>query len=230
MRRPSSVVVLARLVLVAGGCRGDGRTLRPAGSNQHQSISVPTTPTTDPSEDTGDEAADPDAASSFGVIGPWADSGAIPVTYTCDGANTSPALTWGDIPAGTAEIAVSLTDDDAPDFMHWVVVGLPGTATSINENATPVGALVGTNSNGATGYTGPCPPAGETHTYRYSVHFLDQQIEATSGDDDAALLDSISLAEIDSIDLVGTYSRPGSGGTGGTGGTGDTINTADTAD
>ncbi len=91
-----------------------------------KSISVPTTPTTDPSEDTGDEAADPDAAPSFGVIGPWADSGAIPVTYTCDGANTSPALTWGDIPAGTAEIAVSLTDDDAPDFMHWVVVGLPG--------------------------------------------------------------------------------------------------------
>lgn len=208
MRRPGLVLFTCGLV-VLGGCRHDGRTLRPAGPNQNQSISVPTTPRSVPaSEDQVDPATDPELASSFGVIGPWADNGEIPATYTCDGANTSPALTWGDIPAGTNEIAVSLTDDDAPDYMHWVIAGLPGTATSVNEDEVPEGALVGVNTDEVKGYSGPCPPPGETHTYRFTVHFLDQQLEVSDGDDDAAMLDAISLTEIDSADLVGTYTRP----------------------
>ncbi|MEA2698812.1 MAG: hypothetical protein QOI66_3083, partial [Myxococcales bacterium] len=39
----------------------------------------------------------------------------IPRPHTCEGANTSPALTWSDAPAGTKSLALIVDDPDAPD-------------------------------------------------------------------------------------------------------------------
>src|SRR6185503_1095640 len=45
----------------------------------------------------------------------------IPAEFTCDGANRSPALSWGDPPAGTKSFALVVDDPDAPGglFRHW---------------------------------------------------------------------------------------------------------------
>src|SRR5262245_28649673 len=61
----------------------------------------------------------------------------IPDAYTCDGAGKSPALTWSKAPDGTRSIAILVEDPDAPKgtFTHWLVTGLPPSATSIAEGA-----------------------------------------------------------------------------------------------
>ncbi|HEX9546250.1 MAG TPA: YbhB/YbcL family Raf kinase inhibitor-like protein, partial [Acidimicrobiales bacterium] len=79
----------------------------------------------------------------------------IPARYSCDGAGATPPLAWGGTPGGTVELAVSVTDPDAPSgtFYQWVVLGLPATATGLSDGAgAPAGTRQATASSGRTGY------------------------------------------------------------------------------
>ena len=42
------------------------------------------------------------------------DGSSIPKKFTCDGPDVSPALSWGDSPAGTKSLAIIADDPDAP--------------------------------------------------------------------------------------------------------------------
>ena len=57
----------------------------------------------------------------------FADGEPIAVLYGCDGANISPPLAVGGIPAGAAALALVLDDPDAPSgtWDHWVRWNLP---------------------------------------------------------------------------------------------------------
>src|SRR5260370_11528940 len=60
-------------------------------------------------------------------------NGAIPVDYTCDGADRSPQLTWSAPPQGTLSFTILVDDPDAPggDFTHWVVFNLRRDALAL---------------------------------------------------------------------------------------------------
>ena len=207
MRRPKLVGLCVCCAVLGAACNDDGRTLRDAKPSQNESISVPS----NPAPDAGDEpevSLEVTRPPRVGVIGPWLADGPIPATYTCDGANTSPSLTWGEPDLEVAEIAITVTDDQAPDFVHWALVGLDSSATAMAEDDIPETVIEGTNGYGQLGYTGPCPPVGETHTYRYTIHFLERPIDALQGVPGTDLVAEIQDAELDSIELVGTYTRP----------------------
>jgi len=56
-------------------------------------------------------------------------------------------------------------------FVHWLAYHLPSSG-SIPEGG-PVPGNEGTNSFGAMGYRGPCPPGGdEPHRYRFRLYAL----------------------------------------------------------
>ena len=78
-------------------------------------------------------------------------------------------MTWTAPPAGTVELALLVTDDDANGYVHWAVAGIPPTAGEKGEGATITGAVEGVNDFGDTGWSGPCPPAGAPHTYRFQL-------------------------------------------------------------
>ena len=61
------------------------------------------------------------------------DSTSIPVEYTCDGEDHSPALSWDTIPAGTQSIALIVNDPDAPGktWVHWVIYNIPASSTGL---------------------------------------------------------------------------------------------------
>ena len=105
------------------------------------------------------------------------------------------------------EIAITLEDQDQPDFVHWVMSGIDPFATSLAEGAVPEFAIVGLNGRGQPGYTGPCPPVGETHTYVYTVHFLDQATELADGAPGADLQAFVKGATFESRTISGTYSQ-----------------------
>ena len=203
------------VVLVAACDTGDGKTMRPPTSEQRAAMPTTTTTTTtlpsvlDPTagHDAG-TAATGAAPASLSMTLPWADGGAIDARFTCDGADLSPAITWTAPPAGTVELALLVTDDDA-GFYHWAVSGIDPASGTKSEGASFAGATEGTNDFGKIGYGGPCPPKGETHTYRFSLYALSQQAELPdqfSGKDLAAIADPAALTV---AEVTGTYTRPG---------------------
>jgi Raf kinase inhibitor-like YbhB/YbcL family protein len=108
---------------------------------------------------------------AFTLTSPAFHAGAtIPKRYTCDGANVSPALRWTAPPRGTRSLSLSVVDPDAPGghFVHWRI---PRLAVSVR--ALPAGSrLGGRNGAGTNGWTGPCPPAGPAHHYRFELRAL----------------------------------------------------------
>lgn len=104
------------------------------------------------------------------------DGGPMPALHVyprCGGRNVSPQLSWSGAPAGTKSFAVTMIDHDVPpaDFTHWLVVGLPPTATSLAQGARPPApARALRNGFGEAAYGGPCPPAGTgVHHYELTV-------------------------------------------------------------
>jgi Raf kinase inhibitor-like YbhB/YbcL family protein len=94
--------------------------------------------------------------------------------WGCDDSGLSPQLSWSGAPAGTQSFAITLFDPDAPTgsgFWHWTAWDISPTTRSLPTAATlPAGAVNGPNDGGGTGYTGPCPPAGDvTHHYVFTV-------------------------------------------------------------
>jgi Raf kinase inhibitor-like YbhB/YbcL family protein len=117
----------------------------------------------------------------------FADGGAIPARYTCEGRDVSPPLAWSGVPVGTRSLALIVDDPDAPDprapkmtWVHWVVFDLPPTARGLPEavdaSTLPGGMREGVNDWKRSGYGGPCPPVGR-HRYFHKLYALDTTLE-----------------------------------------------------
>src|SRR5438045_9070670 len=57
----------------------------------------------------------------------------IPAQFTCDGADQTPTLRWGEPPQGTRSFALVIDDPDAPSGTcgHWGVSDIPPSVRSI---------------------------------------------------------------------------------------------------
>jgi Raf kinase inhibitor-like YbhB/YbcL family protein len=126
---------------------------------------------------------------------------AIPVRYTCKGDNVSPPLQWTAPPSGTAELALVVDDPDAPGgtFIHWVMTGIPASLTQLGENAVPDGARE------VREYTGPCPPGGPAHHYRFTVYALGRSAGVGEDADPQQAIAAIQGAATAEGQLVGTF-------------------------
>jgi Raf kinase inhibitor-like YbhB/YbcL family protein len=195
MNRRTIAGLVTAAIAVTACSSGDGRTLDP-----------PTEPLPAPPV-VATTAPVVTAPPELSLVMPWPDGAPIPTRHTCDDADVSPAMTWANVPAGTIELAITLTDLDAPDYVHWIVYAIPPDRTSLTEAALPGGVLAMTNSAGITGFSGPCPPPGQQHRYQFTVHALNQQLEVA---DDAPATEVISILNqiaIDQSSVSGTYAR-----------------------
>lgn len=143
----------------------------------------------------------------------FAHEGSIPVKYSCDGEDISPALGWGDPPEGTRSLALICDDPDAPvgTWVHWVLYNLPVETRSLPEAVPPDADLAdgsrhGQNSWRRLGYGGPCPPSG-THRYFFKLYALDTNLGLASGVSKAQLLEAMEGHILGQAELMGTYSR-----------------------
>lgn len=101
----------------------------------------------------------------------------IPVRFTCDGDDLSPAVHWSGEPSGTRSFALIMDDPDAPGgtWNHWLVWDIPRNLHSLpmGREQLSVGKS-GTNDFGKRGYGGPCPPKGKgAHRYFVRMFALD---------------------------------------------------------
>jgi Raf kinase inhibitor-like YbhB/YbcL family protein len=168
-------------------------------------------------------------------------------------ANRNPDLSWSGVPDRTASFALICVDSDVPtkpddvnqegrlvpsdlpraDFVHWVLVDLPATATQIAEAAYADGivnggksAMTGPGREGINdytswfagdpdmggtylGYDGPCPPWNDSimHHYTFTVYALDIAELAVSGEFTAVDVEKAMQGHVlAEASLMGTYS------------------------
>lgn len=137
----------------------------------------------------------------------------IPDQYSCKGANISPALSWGEPPAGTQSIALIMDDPDAPGgtWVHWIVFNIPASARGLPEafpsDATlPDGSMSGNSSFGGPGYGGPCPPSG-THRYFFKLYALDEMLAISAGAGKGELEKAMVGHILAHGELMGTFTK-----------------------
>ena len=138
----------------------------------------------------------------------------IPVQFTCDGSDISPALSWTTPPEGTQSFALVMEDPDAPrrTFIHWVLYDLPASERELPEDVPsqrtlPSGARQGHNDFGQIGYGGPCPPPGPPHRYYFRLYALDKRLELRPGSTRAHADRSMRGHILAHVELMGRYRR-----------------------
>jgi phosphatidylethanolamine-binding protein (PEBP) family uncharacterized protein len=152
-RRRWAVATALAVVLVswaAAGCADDGRELAEPRSWQ--------TTTTRPSPPTSAPAQAPGASGLLLDSPDFVAGGPAPVDATCAGQNRHPALTWTEVPEGTAELAITLTDQTDPEepVLLWLVAGLDPDTRSLAAGALPDGAVEASNDYGLAEWGAPC--------------------------------------------------------------------------
>jgi len=134
---------------------------------------------------------------------------AIPRAHTCEGADRSPPLRWGDVPAGTRSFVLLVTDPDAPHgtFTHWVLFDIPAGTAQLAAGASA--GVPGRNDFRRLGWGGPCPPPGHgPHRYVFTLAALDRASlglaeGATRGEVERAMEGHV----LGRAELVGRYER-----------------------
>ena len=153
----------------------------------------------------------------------WPDGGQIPAKYTQADADISPALSWANVPEGTASFALIVHDVDAAigngtdDILHWMLWNIPGDARALQEGV-PQGTQLadGTRQISATGpsYRGPGAPAsGPAHHYTFELFALDTllvvpAVGASPAETRAAVLAAMAGHVRGKAVYSGTFRRP----------------------
>jgi Raf kinase inhibitor-like YbhB/YbcL family protein len=143
--------------------------------------------------------------------------GNIPAIPTCDGSDTSPALSWTGVPAGTKSLALIIDDPDAPDpaapkmtWVHWVLYNIPVSAAnlpaSVRGTDLPPGTRTGLNDWKKSAYGGPCPPVGR-HRYVHKLYALDVQLPDLGHPTKAELEKAMGGHILAQGQLTGTYQK-----------------------
>lgn len=117
----------------------------------------------------------------------FTEGGRIPVDNTCDGRDAMPELVLSAPPEGTKSLVLVVDDPDAPSgaFTHMVAFNLTPElhklAGGIDLASGGEAARFALNDFQAAHYSGPCPPRGEVHRYRFHVIALDTVLKLSEG-------------------------------------------------
>jgi Raf kinase inhibitor-like YbhB/YbcL family protein len=166
----------------------------------------------------------PAAAAKILVESPTLKAGEqIPAEHTADGRNTSPEVTWRNVPAAAKELVVAFEslDADSPftrlPLSHWVVyrippgakglpAGLPGQMILVQPDDL-LGACQAYTVFDVAGYRGPQPYPGQVNRFRLAVYALDADLNLKEGLFANFVLDQIKGHVIGEGEMLTTYQR-----------------------
>jgi Raf kinase inhibitor-like YbhB/YbcL family protein len=128
--------------------------------------------------------------------GAWEDGGVIPDRYA--GAEAvSPALSWTNVPEGTAEFVLIMNDPEpvrpqlsaTGDILHWLIVGIPASVTSLPEGAGNAdSSSLPAGARPIQPYRGPGAPVVPMHHYTLTLYALNAPLDLPEDADRAAVM------------------------------------------
>src|SRR4051812_18838951 len=130
----------------------------------------------------------------------------LPKRYTCDGAGDEPPVFAGTVPPSTSELALVVSDPDAPGgtFVHLTRYGI----TRRGNGDVSRGGSEGLNSTGKAGWTPPCPPKGDkAHRYVWSVYALPDPSGLKEGAKPAEVTAALKKGLLASGTITAQYGR-----------------------
>src|SRR3972149_6991548 len=142
--------------------------------------------------------------------------GSIPARFTCDGEDLSAVLTWDGVPDNAQSFVLIMDDPDAPGgtFTHWLIYNMSSQARGLPEGVEKAerpddGAIgfQGRNDFGDIGYGGPCPPAGDAHSYDFRLYAIDGLIDLGPGASKEELLVAMEGRMLAVATMIATYER-----------------------
>ncbi|MBI5544387.1 MAG: YbhB/YbcL family Raf kinase inhibitor-like protein [Deltaproteobacteria bacterium] len=145
--------------------------------------------------------------------------GDMPTSTTCEGKDSSPALSWSNVPAGAKSLVLIVDDPDAPDpkapkmtWVHWLLYNLPPTTQGLPEGVKadqlPAGTLEGITDFKRPGYGGPCPPIGK-HRYFFKLYALDIMLPDLQSPRKPDLEKAMQGHILEKAELRGLYQKKG---------------------
>jgi hypothetical protein len=179
------IIFALTCISLLSACSRDGRDMREPSADQQESIAVTTT-----------AGAVITPVGGFALTPPWAEGAQLDARFTC-AAGISPSLTFQNVASDIVTLALSIVDETTNNSVQWIVANIQPTETVVADGSVPTGAIEGINALGTIGFSAPCPPAGETHTYRLTGYGLSQQLDLENGVDSATLIQAIELATLD---------------------------------
>jgi hypothetical protein len=141
----------------------------------------------------------------------------LPSNYSCDGEDISPQIGIEGINTEISKsLVIILNDPDAPGgggFIHWIawnidlVRMIPEKIEKTPEVTFPLHMVQGKNSLGKIGYSGPCPPRGQTHRYFFKIYGLDTVLPLAPGATKDQLVKAMGGHVVQYGETFATYGR-----------------------
>ena len=142
-------------------------------------------------------------------------AGNIKTNPNCVGENISPALSWKNVPPGTASFALLVMDPEArgTGVDQWVAYGIPSSVSGFaeGEGDKPSDKFVGGSNTFKKGtYNGPCTPPNSTpHHYIFLLIATDLDPKALpAGLTKLELFDKLNGHVKGSTGIVGLFKNP----------------------
>lgn len=139
--------------------------------------------------------------------------GDIPDKYTCNGLRYSPPLNISNLPEGTTTVTVIMEDTSIAtgivtlrhDVVHWSLLNIPvpagakevTLAEQTTAGSTTAGLLAANDITGQKAYAAPCPPAEESHQYRFRAYALNSTVTLNQ-----VGVDSLTVNQVEAKDVV----------------------------
>ncbi len=141
----------------------------------------------------------------------------IPMTFSCEGANKPPALSWTGVPKEAKSLVLIVDDPDAPHqpqpWVHWVVFNIPPSVKGFrapldDREKLADGTMQGKNTSNKIGYDGPCPPHGNPpHRYFFKLYALGIMLPLKPGATKEEVVKAMQGHILAQAELMGTYQR-----------------------
>lgn len=102
------------------------------------------------------------------------DGGTYATAFTCDGAKTTPPLTWTNAPADTKAFVLLMTTrpDATSTKWNWVLYNIPASATGLASGTAGIGTLGSADDGAGTAYAPPCSQGPGAKTYLFTLYAL----------------------------------------------------------
>lgn len=134
--------------------------------------------------------------------------------HTCEGGNISPRLKFKGMNAASVAVMIfNPFEKSCCSYTPWIIWNIPPVPlfpAGIPRQgivSEPIAAVQGITDKGDIGYTGPCPPHGQTIRYQFKVYGLDSMLDLRAGSDKHELVSAMKGHVVQFGETVAICSR-----------------------